>query len=284
MALQNVPVNQNNLVRWYSNTTPTIGTSQYSEGLHNGYLHRWRAQPSLLPVLVGDTLTIYTNFDSDVVGANTFKIAENNVVIDDVSLYDITATPWGDNNHKIEITIPVTNERNNIKFNIVIVEGEDDEIQYESNCFLVRQLTEQNINNTHLIKFYHNNDVYDYEWGIYDVLLDTPYTIRVSSSIRDIVYNQEKTIYTEATTGRPRKSREINSKTYSLEIYFNDEQLHDGLSVGTSFKYLEINGKQYICESYEVEFQPNLNIFKGVATLKDISYQKRLTVCAPTLS
>jgi hypothetical protein len=157
-------------------------------------------------------------------------------------------------------------------------------ILYESNCFLIRQLTEQNINNTHLIKFYHNNDVYNYEWGIYDVLLDTPYTIRVSSSIRDIVYNQEKTIYTEATTGRPRKSREINSKTYTLEIYFNNEELHDGLSVGTSFKYLEINGKQYICESYEVEFQPNLNIFKGVATLKDVTYQKRLTVCSPTLT
>jgi len=283
MALQNLPINQNNLLRWYSTDTPTIGTSQYSEGLHNGYLNRWRPQPALLPVLVGDTLTMYTNFDSDVVGANTFKIAENDVVIDDVSLYDLVATPWGVNNYVITLTIPATNERNDIKFNIVIVDGVD-VIQYESNCFLVRQLTEKNINNTHLIKFYHNNDVYDYEWGIYDVLLDTPYTIRISSSIRDIVYNQEKTIYTEATTGRPRKSREINSKTYTLEIYFNNEELHDGLSVGTSFKYLEINGKQYICESYEVEFLPNLNIFKGVASLKDVTYQKRLTVCSPTLT
>jgi len=158
MALQNVPVNQNNLVRWYSTDTPTIETSQYETGLHNGYLNRWRPQPALLPVLVGDTLTIYTNFDSDIVGANTFKIAENNVVIDDVSLYDLVATPWGVNNYVITLTIPETNLRNDIKFNIVIVDVEDD-IVYESNCFLIRQLTEQNINNTHLIKFYHNNDV-----------------------------------------------------------------------------------------------------------------------------
>lgn len=278
-----LPINENNLLRWYNNTAPTLGTSQYVEGVHNGYLYKWRNHSDPLPILVNDTLTFYTNFDADIVLSNTIKVAIDDVVINDVGLYDVTSVAWGTDNNKITLTIPPTNTVNNKIINLVIVDGVDT-ILYKSNCLIVKQYTEKNINNTHLFKFYHNNNVYNYEWSIYDELTDTPYTIRIPSSIKDVSYPVEKTIYKSATSGRSRVTRAVNEKKYNFEIYYGQEATHDSIAIISSFKYLEINTKQYIVDGeYSVEFEQNLNIYKGVLSLIDVAFGARINTCT-TLS
>lgn len=153
-------------------------------------------------------------------------------------------------------------------------------ITYVTNCLIVKQLTEKNINNTHLFKFYHNNDIYNYEWGVYDVLTGTPYTVRVPSSIKDVSYPVEKTIYKSATSGRSRVTRAVNEKKYSFEIYYGEETTHDSIAIISSYKYLEINNKQYIVDGeYSVEFEANLNIYKGTLSLIDVAFGARVNTC-----
>jgi hypothetical protein len=125
--LKVAPINANNFLRWYPNQTPTVANSTLANGLHNGYLYKWRSQPDLMPVLVGDTLTMYTNFDTNTYLDGKFvKVVEEAscgtyTVIDDVTKYDISATGWGTNNAKITLTIPVTNTDNNKKVRLAIV-------------------------------------------------------------------------------------------------------------------------------------------------------------------
>lgn len=621
-----LPINENNLLRWYNNTTPTLSTSQYVEGVHNGYLYKWRNHSDPLPILVNDTLTFYTNFDSPTLDPTKIVVLQDDVVIDDVTKYELTATDWGTNNVKIELTIPVTNTLNNkiiklaqaetgagtsefvynalksgsnlvdgtihkilklangnylivgnftvpdqVHNNVLVVdenltyvggyfwgtafnnavhdvfeqadgklifvgdftvygftsmnrivrteatgiqdmsftigagassilydvevdstgnvyigsttsflydgsgsaqriyklssvgardvtyvpssvtprmlkiqpstdkllvstgggngirrlnsdgttdgtfvsglysgastncldidgsnniyvggagiylsdpqkiaklgvdgaldggfvttvvdevynlriEGTDlyvagvttskilnlsgtttqeivisvgtatdflklgtidsylipavgsvqidggaftnvavvdyvttfeTTITYITNCLIVKQYTEKNINNTHLLKFYHNNNIYDYEWGIYDVMVDTPYTVRVPSSIKDVSYPVEKTIYKSATSGRSRVTRAVNEKKYQFEIYYAEETAHDAIAIIASLKYFEINTKQYIVDGeYSVEFEQNLNIYKGILSLIDVAFGARINTCT-TLS
>lgn len=153
------------------------------------------------------------------------------------------------------------------------------DITYVSNYFLVGQLTTKNINNTHLISFYSKSNIYNYDWAGFDELVDAFYQIRVSSSIVGISYPSEKEIYTEATTGKPRVTRAVNNKSYNFEIYYNVEELHDAVSTVSNFRYFGINGKQYIVEEYEVEFVRNLNIWKGVMTIKDVAFDRRINTC-----
>lgn len=282
--LKVAPINANNFLRWYPNQTPTVANSTLANGLHNGYLYKWRSQPDLMPVLVGDTLTMYTNFDTDTyLAGKQVKVVEeascgSYTVINDATKYDISSTGWGINNAKIILTIPVTNTNNNKKIRLAIVDGVDT-VEYVSNNFLVGQFTTKNINNTHLISFYNKSNIYNYEWADFDESVDDYYQIRVSSSIVGVTYPSEKEIYTEATTGRPRVTRAVNNKQYNFEIYYNVEELHDAISTVSNFKYFGINGKAYIVEDYEVEFLRNLNIFKGVMTIKDVEFDRRVTSC-----
>ena len=616
-TIQNLPENRFNFLRFYPEITPQIASSQYTEGLHNGYLYRWRKQKDFLPVLVNDTLTFYTNFATDIIGGNTVRILEGDTIINDVTKYDLTVTPFGTENSVIELTIPVTNTSNNKVFNIGVIgatgtttleentkisgnaiisgyiykvlklstgnfimvgdfsltdylhenvvvidpngdivtsysfgfgfngavydvaeqadgklifvgdfdvysgtlinrivrtsatgvydstfnvgsgadralteveidsvgnvyiggisgffyngsgstqniyklsstgardvsytpssvtprdlkiqsddkllvatnggngvrrlntngttdgtftsglfggaqanvieldadgniyvggsflylassqkvaklsssgvldgtfvttiedevlsirredtqlyvsgigfaniiglTGTDVEvlditagqvnnfvylspifylltsgvtfnyvsgvstsitlvetittfpILYRSNCFILKQLTEANINNTHLISFYNNSSVYNYEWGAFNIATDTPYTVRIPSSIKELSYGKDQTVYTSATTGTSRVTRATTSKNYQFETYYNNEDFHDAFSVASSFKYFGVNGKEYICEEYGIEYQQNMNIFKGVANLKDVEYGRRVNVCS----
>lgn len=277
MSLINLPENKYNFLRFYPESNPTVDTSQYVEGLHNGYLYRWRTHADLLPVLTEDELVFYTNFSTDIIGNDSIKVLEGNTIINNVALYDITKTSFGDSNVKIELTIPSTNTKNNQVFSIGIVDGDD--ILYRSNCFILKSRTEKNINNTHLLKFYNTSNIYGYEWGSYDVETDTPYTVRISSSIKDLSYEKDQTIYRSATSGVSRVTRAITSKTYQFETYYNNEDFHDAFSIVSSFRNFKINDEEYICEEYSVDYQANLNIFKGVATLRDVEYGRRINVC-----
>lgn len=277
MALLNLAENRYNFLRFYPNISPSVDTSQYVEGLHNGYLYRWRAHADFLPILTEDELVFYTNFSTDLVGTNSVRVLEGDTIINDSALYDISVTPFGDNNSKIELTIPITNTKNNQVFSIGIVD--DDDILYKSNCFILRSRTEKNINNTHLIEFYNNSNIYGYEWDAFDIDTDLPYTIRVASSIKDLSYEKDQTIYRSATSGVSRVTRATTSKTYQLETYYSNEDFHDAFAIASSFKNFVINNKEYICEEYKTEYQSNLNIFKGVASLKDVEYGRRINVC-----
>lgn len=615
-TIQNLPENRFNFLRFYPEITPQIASSQYSEGLHNGYLYRWRKQKDFLPVLVNDTLTFYTNFATDLIGANNVRILEGDTIINDITKYDLTVTPFGAENSKIELTIPPTNTSNNKVFNIGIVgstgtttleentkiagtsliggnvykvlklstgnfimvgdftqagamsenvividpagnkvntysfgwgfngavydvaeqadgklifvgdfeqyngtpinriirtsatgvydatfnvgtgatsvvknveidssgnvyigsnisfiyngsgsaqrvfklssvgvrdvayvinsvhndlkiqpdgklllgrdgvsgvtrlntDGTIDgtftsglspfaqvntveldssgniyvggvdlvtassqkiaklgstgtldtgfsttitneilnirregtslyvsgyqianiisltgtnievlpittgqmtgfvylsptfyllisnpstfsydggtstsitlietittfPILYRSNCFILKQRTEANINNTHLISFYNNSSVYNYEWSVYDVNIDTPYTVRIPSSIKELSYGKDQSVYTSATTGTSRVTRATTSKNYQFETYYNNEDFHDAFSIASSFKYFSVNTKEYICEEYSIEYQQNMNIFKGIANLRDVEYGRRVNTC-----
>lgn len=278
LTLKNLPENKYNFLRFYTETNPSVDTSQYVEGLHNGYLYRWRTHADILPVLTEDELVFYTNFATDLIGTNDVKVLEGDTIINNVALYDITVTPFGDTNSKIELTIPVTNTKNNQVFSIGIVD--DDNILYRSNCFILKSRTEKNINNTHLLQFYNNSNIYGYEWSEFDTDVDLPYTVRIASSIKDLSYEKDQTIYRSATSGVSRVTRATTSKTYQFETYYNNEDFHDAFSIVSSFKNFVINNKQYICEEYKTEYQSNLNIFKGVASLKDVEYGRRINVCS----
>lgn len=286
--MNRAPINANNFIRWYQNTATTLANSTYSNGIHNGYLLRWREQADYLPVLVGDTLTFYTNFNSDAfLSGNSIKVVTEDscgsyTVVNDATRYDIDSESWGTNNAKITFTIPVTNTDNDRRVRMAIVDGTDT-VLYISNYLLIRQVTEKNINNTHLFTFYHNSDIYDYNWSNYVVATDTPYTVRLASSKIGISYPQEKEIYQEATTGRPRVTRAINNKQVNLEIYYNIEELHDAIATFSSFKSMEINGDPYIVEEIEPEYQRNLNIFKTTLTIKDVNFSRRVNVCNVTI-
>lgn len=280
MTLQRVALNNNNFIRWYSATTPVLATSQYSSGLHNGYLLRWRAHQDFMPILVGDTVTIYTNFDTNLIGASdVVKVVKDGVVINDATQYIVSDTAFGTNNNKITLTIPVTNTDRGTLIQLAIVDGVD-AIQYLSNHFKVYQATEKTINNTHLIKFYHNSNVYNYEWATFVPETDTPYTIRLASSVVEVSYPIEKETYEEATTGRVRTTRSINKKQYGFEMYWADEERHDAIATISNYKYFEVNGKEFVITELETAYQQNLNLFKSVLTLQDVEFGRRVNTCS----
>ena len=282
--LQIAPVNTNNLLRWYPNTTPTVANSTFVTGIHNGYLYKWRTFSDYLPILTEDTLTLYTNFDTDAyLEGKEIKVVEESscgsyTVINDATQYDITGESWGSRNAKITLTIPTTNIKTNHNFRLAIV-GEADVIQYVSNYFTLFARTAKNINNTHLISFYNKSNVYNYEWSTFDETVDDFYQVRVASSMIEISYPSEKEIYQEATTGRPRVTRATNNKQITFEVYFNTEELHDGLSTVSNFRYFGVNGRKYIVESYEPSVSSNFNLFKSTMVLKDVEFDRRINIC-----
>jgi hypothetical protein len=277
------PLNKNNFLRWYENTTPTLANSNYTTGIHNGYFYKWRTFADQLPILVGDSLIFYTNFDSDVYfSGKTIGIVEETScgsysIISDPLKYDLTTSNWGSNNLKIELSIPNSNTENLTNFRLAIIDGTT--VDYVSNYFTVLQATEKNINNTHLLSFYHTSNIYNFEWSGFDSVADDYYIVRVPSSKIGVEYPSEREIYKEATTGKPRVTRAINNKQISFEIYFNVEELQDAISTFTNFRYFGINGDQYIMEALETDYNKNFNLFKSVLTLKDVEFDKRVNVC-----
>ena len=160
-----------------------------------------------------------------------------------------------------------------------VVVATETAIDYVSNYFTVLQATEKNINNTHLLSFYHTSNIYDFEWAGFDSVVDDYYTLRVPSSKVGVEYPSEKEIYKEATTGKPRVTRAINNKQISFEIYFNVEELQDAVSTFTNFRYFGVNGDQYIVEAMETEYNKNFNLFKSLLTLKDVQFDRRVNTC-----
>lgn len=277
-------INENNLLRFKSTTAPTVATSTYATRLNSGNRLWRRTVNSPLPALKGETYTFYTNFDQPTFdAANIVLVKDENcsyTEITDVNEPSVTATTWGTNNLKIVITIPSTATENQFIRVGVLSDGPSPTITHVTNSFLVQSLTEQTINNTHLFKFYHNTDIYNYEWANYDPLLDTPYTLRLPSTVKTVEYPREVATYESATTGRPRNTRVINRKDYGLQIYFREDDDHDGVAVMVNFKYLEINGKQFLpIDSYEIEYNDSFNIYVGTIKLRDVDFSVRITRC-----
>lgn len=278
------PLNKNNFLRWYPNVSETLDNSTYSNGLHNGYQYMWRTFPDQLPILVGDTLTFYTNFDSDsYLSGNTIGVVEeaacgSYTIISDTNKYQVTGTNWGARNVKISLTIPVTNTDNLKRFRLAIISG-GTTVTYVSNYFVTLQKTERNINNTHLISGYHTSNIFNYEWSTFDNLSDDFYQVRIYSSKVGIEYPSDKEIYKEATTGKSRVTRATTNKQINFEIYYNVEELHDAVSTFSNFKYFGVNGDQYVVEDMETNYERNLNIFKSVLTLKDNTFNRRVNTC-----
>ena len=278
------PINYNNFVRF----TPTASTSdvlatEYGLGLHSGN-RLWRRKiKSPLPLMAGETYTLYTNFSSATFDpANIVLVYDNNCTyteITDVAQPSIVATDWGLNNLKLVITTPSTSTA--LKYVRIAVKTAPDPFSHVSNLFQTIDDDIDSINNTHLFKFYHNTDIYNFEWAVYDPSTDTPYTIRIPSTNRNIEYAREVTTYTSATTGKPRNTRSINNKNNDFMIYFRDDLDHDAVGAMINFKYIEINQKQYLpLDSYEPEYNPELNIYSGTLKLRDVEYSVRINGCS----
>jgi hypothetical protein len=277
------PINLNNFLRF----EPTASTSnvldtEYGLGLHSGN-RLWRRKVlAPIPLMVGETYTFYTNFD-----APTFDPADivlvydsncNYTEITDVNEPSVTASTWGTNNLKITLTCPSTTT--SYKFVRLAVKTAPDTFSHVSNIFKTIEDDIDGINNTHLFKFYHNTNIYNYEWAGYDPTTDTPYTIRIPSTNKGVEYPREVSTYESATSGRSRNTRAINRKDNNFQIYFADDYNHDAVATIINFRYLEINQKEFLpLESYEVEYNDEFNIYSGNLKVRDVAYSVRISGC-----
>jgi len=279
--MKSPPINENNLLRFTSITEPTTALqSTYGYALHSGNRKWRRSVLNPLPALKGETYTFYTNFDTP-----TFNLADIKLVYDDNCVYteivdinepSIEVTAWGDNNFKIALTVPATASEN--KF--ISIGVLDVIVTHISNLFMVLPLNEDTINNTHLFSFYHNTNIYGYEWAIYDPLTDTPYTVRIPSTKKGVEYPREVSTYESATSGRSRNTRAINRKDESFQIYFREDADHDAVATLINFKYLWVNQKQYLpIDAYEPEYNDSFNIYVGNLKLRDVAYSVRINGC-----
>lgn len=278
--IKNITLNTDNFLRFYPPTTPTLNTSQYYNGLVNGYEYRWRTFDIPLPIIVGDTFHLYTNFESSLFDDSTQSIraVEGTSVINDSTKYQISTTQIGLENWLITLTIPQTNTLEKV-FNLAIVNNSNNSIVYKSNCFKVLKATEKNINNTHLISFRHRTNVFNYEWGALDVS-DPNYTVRIPSSILEFSYPKEDAVYKSATSGKPRKTRTVLSKAYQFETYYLTEEAHDAVNLAVNYDNFYINGDEFIADgAYEVDFQQLTNIHKGTINLLLKRYGTRINNC-----
>jgi hypothetical protein len=273
----NIPINKNNLVRFYTVTSPSLaGTVNYTATINNGYLYRWKNQLTYIPILKGDTFIIYTNFLEDELGAgDVFRVIKNNTVINDATQYVVTSTLVGDYNYKIVLNIPSTNNDNDTIIRLGIVSS-GGVIKYETNCLIVRTLTEPNIRGTHLLRFQHNSDIYGYDWR---EIVD-PYTIRLQSNMVGYSYPKEDAVYRSATSGRTRTTRTIIDKKYNFETYWLDEDGHDGFNLLAHSKLFSINGEACTVDGeYEIGFNVQMNIAKGTLGVLVKNYSSRLNQC-----
>jgi hypothetical protein len=278
--IQNLPINNDNFLRFYENVAPSLDQSKYYNGLVNGYEYRWRNIDIPLPIIVGDTLHFYTNFETSIFDdlTQSVVILEGSSVIEDVTKYVISATQIGLENWLITLTIPQTNTAQKV-FNIGIKNDNDNVVTHKSNCFRVLNKTEKNLNATHLLSFRHPINVFNYEWGSLDIT-DPDYIVRVPSNILEFSYPKEDAVYKSATSGKPRKTRTILSKAYQFETYYLDEKAHDAVNLAVNLEKFLINGDEFIADgAYEVEFQQLTNIHKGTINLLLKRYGARLNNC-----
>lgn len=281
MTLIAPSINHNNLLRFKSVTTPTVATSTLATQLHSG-TRRWRRNiNNPLPALKSETYTFYTNFDAPTfTAANIVVVSDSNcdyTILSDIAEPSVVATVWGTNNLKIVLTIPSSATENRF-IRIGATDGVN--LTHVSNLFMVLPFTEEAINNTHLFKFYHNSNIYNYEWSSFDPETDTPYTVRIPSTVKAIEYPREVSTYEAATTGVPRNTRSLNRKDYQFQIYFREDGDHDALAVLINFKKLLVNSKEFLpIEGYEVEYNDSFNLYVGMIKLRDVSFSVRINRC-----
>jgi len=278
------PINENNLLRFTSTTEPTTALeTNLGYGLHSGNRKWRRSVLNPLPALKGETYTFYTNFPSPTFDpANLVLVYDNNCtynIITDPLEPSITAVAWGSNNIKVTLTIPSTASINKF-IRVGVATGDPLTVTHVSNLFMVLPLDEDHLNNTHLFKFYHNTNIYNFEWANYDPLTDTPYTIRIPSTKKGVEYPREVSTYESATSGRSRNTRATNKKDINFQIYFREDEDHDALASMINFKSLSINQKEYLpTESYEPEYNEEFNIYVASIKLRDVAYSVRINGC-----
>jgi len=267
---KNTPINKNNFLRFYP-------VSQNTEkSIVNGYAYKWKHFSTPLPILVGDTFYLYTNFKEDVISTNTIKIVENyDTIVEDVTKYDITTTDIGNYNKLITLTIPLTNTSSYKNFSLGIISGST--IVSLSNTLCVMQRNEQNLNGTHMLSFKNTTNTFNYEW---DGEILERYTVRVPSNMIDFSYPKEDAVYKSATTGRPRKTRTVLSKAYLFEAYYLDESGHDAINYCLNSNEFYINNIEFVIDGgYDITFNRNTNIHKGTATILEKEYGSMLNIC-----
>lgn len=276
--LKQLPINTDNFLRFFDTATPTINDTKFIKTTNNGYDYKWRQFCFPLPIAVGDNLNFYTNFSTNLVGSNSISIIVDNQIVVDATKYVLSVASVGTNNKLISLSIPLASTGARQKFSLGITSGAS--ILYRSNDFYVIGRDDKSLNNTHLLKFFNDTNVFNYEWGDLDKEADPYYTVRIPSSVYEFGYPKEDTIYKSATSGKPRKTRAVLSKSVVFESYFVDEELHDAVNYALNSNNLFINKKEFVMESgYEVAFNKNSNVHKGTATLLEKNYGARLNNC-----
>lgn len=175
MYIKPKPVNSNNFLRFYEADTD-LSDSMYTSMVTNGYLYRWRQTSPKLPALTGDILTFYTNFSVyPLIETDVWRIIDNeDNIITATDDHLLVVTAFGENSFKLTLTIQPTNALDNVDRRIAIVSNTG-VIKYTSNIISIRAFNERNLTNTHILSFWHDTDIYEYEWSQKQEF-DEPYT------------------------------------------------------------------------------------------------------------
>lgn len=280
MIYKQLPINSDNFLRFFDTKEPTIVDSKYYKGLVNAYEYKWRSFNTPLPIVAGDVLNFYTNFKFKIFddSVHSLKVVQGGTIINDSSKFVITSEDFGMENSIITLSVPLSNTSESV-FSIAIVNNSDNKILYESNCFKNLNRTEKNVNNTHLIKFRHNTNIFNYEWQFIGEE-DPDYTVRVPSSILEFSYPKEDAVYKSATSGKPRKTRTVLSKAFQFETYYLTQDSHDAMNLALSLNKFSINNQEFVADSdYSVEFNQLTNIHRGSVSLLLKRYGARINKC-----
>lgn len=273
------PVNSNNFLRFYEVGTD-LSESKYTSMLTNGYLHRWRQTSPKLPALTGDILTFYTNFSIyPLIETDVWRIIDNeDNIITATDNHLLVVTAFGENSFKLTLTIQPTNTLDNVDRRIAIVSNTG-VIKYTSNIISVRAFNERTVTNTHLLSFWHDTDIYEYEWSQKQDF-DEPYTVRIPSSITGISYPENASIYKSATSGKPRRTRAILDKIVSFQTYYFDEEAHDAFAVASASEEFYLNGNKMIRDGdYEIGYNQIHNLSHGTSKFYDRQFSIRIDRC-----
>jgi hypothetical protein len=230
--------------------------------------------------LTGDILTFYTNFSIyPLIETDVWRIIDNeDNIITSTTNHLLVVTAFGENSFKLTLTIQTTNTLDNVDRRIAIVSNTG-VIKYTSNIISIRTFNERNLTNTHILSFWHDTDIYEYEWSQKQDF-DEPYTVRIPSSITGIAYPENASIYRSATSGKPRRTRAILDKIVTFQTYYFDEEAHDAFAVASASEEFYLNGNKMIRDGdYEIGYNQIHNLSHGTSKFYDRQFSIRIDRC-----
>lgn len=266
-------LNQNNFLRWDDGTSP----ASVEGPIPSGYL-RDRNRCAYKPILVsGEAMRFYINALSglsfapsgtdtntlELINAVTGSVQNGNLAT--LNRHEFTDA---DGNTVRTYYAEVTIDGNVPAGDYVLqIRSAADAVLAESNILTVVASSSNYREYTSLVKFRHDR----YFYGINYHELDGFYQqFRVHLNIRDRVFEQDKEVYNEVTTGKQRTFNNYLKRLVTAETYFFDDDAHDAAAVMCEHDEFYVNLKRYTAKSvYQPEYDPLSKLYKGTIELYD---------------